>query len=63
MVARLGRLTSVLVRRELRRGVEAKRRRDVASALALERWLLRLRETFAQRILAVDQAVADRWGR
>lgn len=53
---------SVLVLGELRRGIESKRRRDPPSALALEQWLLRLEETFADRVLAVDRVVADRWG-
>lgn len=54
--------TSVLVLGELRRGIESIRRRDVRSSLALEQWLLRLTETFADRVLPVDAAVADRWG-
>lgn len=54
--------TSVLVLGEVRRGIESIRRRDVPSAVALEQWLLRLTETFADRVLAIDEAVADRWG-
>jgi predicted nucleic acid-binding protein len=54
---------SVLVLGEIRRGIEARRRRDIPSAVALEQWLLRLEETYADRILQVDRAVADRWGR
>ena len=38
------------------------RRRDVPSALSLEPWLLRLTGTFADRVLSVDTAVAQRWG-
>jgi predicted nucleic acid-binding protein len=55
--------TSVLVVGELRRGIESLRRRDVPSALALEHWLAGITGGFEDRILAVDQAVADRWGR
>ena len=55
--------TSVLVVGELRRGIESIRRRDVPSALALDHWLAGLTDGFADRILPVDQAVADRWGR
>jgi hypothetical protein len=55
--------TSVLVLGELRRGIESIRRRDVSAALALEQWLLRLTETFDDRVLPVTAAVADRWGR
>ncbi len=54
--------TSVLVLGEARRGVESIRRRDPVAATALEQWLLRLRETFADRVLPVDAVVADRWG-
>ena len=55
--------TSVLVLGELRRGLESIRRLDLPSALALEQWLLRLTDTFGDRILPVDTAIADRWGR
>lgn len=55
--------TSVLVVGELRRGIESLRRRDVPSALALDHWLAGLTDGFADRILPVDQAVAERWGR
>ncbi len=54
--------TSVLVLGEARRGVESIRRRDTVAAQALEQWLLRLRETFADRVLPIDKDVADRWG-
>jgi predicted nucleic acid-binding protein len=54
--------TSVLVLGEVRRGIESVRRRDVASALALEQWLLRLGSTFNERVLPIDARVADRWG-
>lgn len=55
--------TSVLVVGELRRGIESIRRRDVPSALALEQWLAALTDEFADRILPVDRAVAEQWGR
>lgn len=54
--------TSVLVLGEARRGVESIRRRDTAAAMALDQWLLRLRETFADRVLPIDEDIADRWG-
>jgi predicted nucleic acid-binding protein len=54
--------TSVLVLGEVRRGIEGIRRRDAVSASALELWLGRLVDGFADRILPVDAAVADRWG-
>ncbi len=55
------RVTSVLVIAEIRRGIESKRRKDVAQAQALDRWLARLRRDFAGRTLAVDDKVADAW--
>lgn len=54
--------TSVLVLGEIRRGVGLVRRRDPSGAAALEQWLLRMSETFGDRVLAIDALVADRWG-
>jgi len=54
---------SVLVLGELRRGVERKRSQDSAQAAALERWVVAVQRDFRERILAVDSAVADEWGR
>ena len=54
--------TSVLVLGEIRRGIESIRRRDTASAIALEQWLVHLATGFGERILPVDVRVADRWG-
>jgi toxin FitB len=54
---------SVLVTGEIRRGIESIRRRDSTAAGSLERWLRELETTFEERILPVDAAVADRWGR
>lgn len=55
--------TSALVLGELRRGVESVRRRDEAAAISLERWLDEMVARFPERVLPVDDAVADRWGR
>ncbi|MFZ5476558.1 MAG: type II toxin-antitoxin system VapC family toxin [Myxococcota bacterium] len=55
--------TSVLVLGELRRGVEAIRRRDPSSAESLSRWLEAQADALRDRTLAVDADVADRWGR
>ena len=54
--------TSVLVLGEIRRGIDSIRRRDPASALALEQWLVRVATGFGERILPIDVRVADRWG-
>jgi predicted nucleic acid-binding protein len=57
-----GLFTSVLVVGEIRRGIEAIRRRDPHAALALEQWLARVHECFADRVLPVDRGIAERWG-
>ncbi len=54
---------SVLVLGEVRCGIESKRRRDPKAAAVLDAWLARIEMEFATRILPVDAAVADRWGR
>ena len=54
---------SVLVLGEIRKGVERARPSDPAQARALEKWLTTVAGSFAERILTVDQAVAEEWGR
>lgn len=54
---------SVLVLGEIRKGIERARSRDPARAGALERWLANVVGSFGERILPIDQAVADEWGR
>ena len=54
---------SVLTLGEIRRGLERIRRRDEASATALEKWLERLKREYSDRLLAVTERIADRWGR
>lgn len=54
---------SVLVTGEIRRGIEAVRTRDPTAAASLERWLREVETGFEERILPIDGAVADRWGR
>lgn len=54
---------SVLVLGEIRRGVELARPRTPAKAAALEKWLSTVSEALQGRILSVNQAVADEWGR
>ena len=55
--------TSVLVIGEIRRGIELARRTDPEKATALEKWLAALVTHFSDRILPIDDRVADRWGR
>ncbi len=54
---------SVLVTGEIRKGIELLRRQDPAKAAALEVWLSELHAAFGDRILAIDRAVTDEWGR
>lgn len=53
---------SVVVLGEIRRGIERIRIRDHHQARALEKWLQSLKTEFADRILPVDERVADHWG-
>jgi toxin FitB len=54
---------SVLVLGEIRKGVERVRSSNPTHAKALENWLATVIDSFAERILPVDQGVADEWGR
>jgi toxin FitB len=54
---------SVLVVGEIRKGIERARPNNPAQARALEKWLTKVVSSFAERILPIDQAVADEWGR
>lgn len=54
---------SVLTIGEIRRGIESVRRRDPDAAASLDSWLARLSEAHRDRILAVDRAIAEEWGR
>jgi predicted nucleic acid-binding protein len=58
-----GLFVSVLVLGEIRRGIERIRIRDQKQARVLEKWLESLRTEFSDRILPVDEPVADQWGR
>ena len=54
---------SVLVVGEIRRGVEAIKQRDPAQSGAIERWLGTLVRDYGDRILPINRAVAEEWGR
>ena len=54
---------SVLVLGEIRRGIERKRPDEPAKARALESWLIQVGRDFAGRIIGINQAIADEWGR
>jgi predicted nucleic acid-binding protein len=53
--------TSVLVLAELRRGIELKRRRDPEQAKSFDRWFSQLRAGLGDRVLPVDERIAEAW--
>jgi predicted nucleic acid-binding protein len=53
--------TSVLVLAEIRHGIELKRRSDPAQARSLDRWFAQMRARLADRVLPVDEPVAEAW--
>lgn len=54
---------SVMTMGEIRRGVEQLRPRDPGRAAQLDDWFADIGEHFRDRIVAVDIAVAQAWGR
>jgi predicted nucleic acid-binding protein len=55
--------TSVLVLAEIRRGIELKRRRDPVQAQGLDRWFARMRSRLGDRVLPIDEPIAEAWAR
>lgn len=53
--------TSVLVLGEILRGIELKRRGDREQAAALDRWFVQMRTRLGDRILPVDEPIAEAW--
>ena len=57
-------MISVLTLGEIRKGIEmARNRRDSHQVDVLEHWLRTISVRFADRILPIDERVADTWGR
>lgn len=54
---------STLVLGEIRKGIELVRSRDPAKALALERWLRQVERAFGARVLGIENAISNQWGR
>jgi predicted nucleic acid-binding protein len=54
---------SVLTLGEIRKGIESVRRRDGTAASALDSWLNRIADAHRDRVLGVDRAIAEEWGR
>lgn len=55
--------TSVLVLAEIRRGIELKRRNDPQQAKSLDRWFDQMRSRLGDRVLPINETVADTWAR
>ena len=53
--------TSVLVLAEIRHGIELLRRRDPEQAKSYDRWFSQMRAELADRVLPVDEPIADAW--
>ena len=54
---------SVVTIGEIRQGIEQLQRRDQRHAQILNVWLRDLTRLYSDRLLAIDAAVADEWGR
>jgi hypothetical protein len=54
---------SALTLGEIRRSIELARPRDPAKAEALQRWLNSVVTAFGDRVITVDVAASDEWGR
>jgi len=53
--------TSVVVLAEIRRGIELKRRNDLKQAEALDRWFAQMRTGLGERVLPIDEPIAETW--
>jgi predicted nucleic acid-binding protein len=53
--------TSVIVLAEIRRGIELKRRSDPEQARLLDRWFARMRARLQDRVLLIDEPIAEAW--
>ncbi|MGY0574323.1 PIN domain-containing protein [Bradyrhizobium sp. RDM12] len=53
--------TSVLVLAEIRRGIELTRRSDPLQAKSLDQWFSQMRTRLADRVLPIDESIADTW--
>jgi hypothetical protein len=54
---------STLVLGEIRKGIELARPKDAGKAATLERWLRKVETAFGERVLGIDNAISDHWGR
>ncbi|MDX2145409.1 MAG: type II toxin-antitoxin system VapC family toxin [Rhodospirillaceae bacterium] len=54
---------SVLVLGEIRKGIERAKPKNLEYANRLGEWLGRLPSVFSERVMPIDAAIADEWGR
>jgi toxin FitB len=55
--------TSVVVLAEIRRGIELRRRHDAEQAASLDRWFAQMRTRLGDRVLSIDEPIAEVWAR
>ena len=55
--------TSVMVLAEIRHGIELKRRSDPAQAKSLDQWYALMRARLGDRVLPIDEPIAEAWAR
>lgn len=55
--------TSVIVLAEIRRGIEVKRRHDRVQAALLDDWYETMRAGLGDRVLPINEPVAEAWAR
>jgi toxin FitB len=53
--------TSALVLAEIRHGIELKRRSDPEQAKSLDRWFSQMRIRLGDRVLPIDEPIAEAW--
>jgi hypothetical protein len=53
--------TSVVVLTEIRRAIELKRRSDPKQAEGLDRWYMQMRTRLGERVLPIDEPIAEAW--
>ena len=53
--------TSVIVLAEIRHGIELKRRKDPRQAETLDRWFAQIRMRLGDRVLPIDEPIAEAW--
>ena len=55
--------TSVVVLAKIRRGIELRRRHDAEQAASLDRWFAQMRTRLGDRVLPIDEPIAEAWAR